>query len=108
MIGAGDAGYEPQAIKLRVGTKAMFENIVLANWNTGIDIQHDEGIGYVETGDILIDGVKFINVNKKSEGKLTDNTVVDVSKAIVENESATGAGAGVDAPEWTKGWTRGL
>lgn len=108
LIGAGDAGNEPQAIKLRVGTKAKFENIVLANWNTGIDIQHDEGVGYVETGDILIDGVKFINVNKKSEGKLTDNTIVDVSKAIVENESATGAGAGVDAPEWTKGWTRGL
>src|SRR3546814_1495567 len=53
LIGNGDAGSpEPQAMKLRVGTKASFENVVLANWATGFDVEHDEGISFVGDGSL--------------------------------------------------------
>lgn len=108
LIGHGEAGSEPQAIKLRVGTQAIFDNVVLSNWKTGFDIEHDEGIGYVADGSLSATRVKFDNVGTKSSGKKTDGTAVDVNAVYTEDESATGAGAGADVPDWAKGWTVGL
>ncbi len=99
---------EPQAMKLRVGTKATFENVVLANWATGFDVEHDEGISFVGDGSLIATGVRFVNVGTKAKGKKTDGSAADVNAVFTEDASATGAGAGIDVPEWAKGWTVGL
>lgn len=108
LIGNGDGGSEPQAIKLRVGTKAIFDNVVLSNWKTGFDVQHDEGISYVSDGQIKATNVRFIQVGTKSVGKNTAGVESDIAVMYTENPDATGAGNGAGVPEWAKGWTVGL
>lgn len=108
LIGAGDAGSEPQAIKLRVGTNVNFDNLVLSNWKTGFDIQHDESLAFVTAGSLKATNVKFDNVTTKSKGTDTAGTAVDITSVYTENENATGAGNGILAPTWATGWTIGL
>ncbi|TXE08180.1 hypothetical protein ES711_06605 [Gelidibacter salicanalis] len=107
-LGAADTSSETQAIKLRVGTKAKFDNIVLSNWKTGFDVQHDESLGYVTAGSLMATNVKFDNITKLSSGKDTAGTAVDVSAMYTVNENATGAGNGTAKPTWANGWTIGL
>lgn len=117
LIGRGASSSEPQALKLRVGTKATMDNVYLSNWSVGIDIEHDESIGYITDGSLKISNVKFENITTKSKGTKTvpqgspegtKGAVVDVSAAFTENNAATGAGAGSATPEWAKGWTVGI
>lgn len=107
-LGATDTSSETQAIKLRVGTKAQFDNLVLSNWKTGFDIQHDESIGYVTAGQLVATNVKFDNVTTLSVGKNTAGEAVDVSDVFSINNDATGAGNGTAKPSWADGWTVGL
>lgn len=107
-LGAADTSSEAQAIKLRVGTQAQFDNVVLSNWKTGFDIQHDESVDYVAAGSLAATNVKFDNVNTLSVGKDTAGEAVDVSGVYSINENATGAGNGSAKPAWANGWTIGL
>lgn len=108
LIGLGDQGGEPQAIKLRVGTKAMFNNLVLSNFKVGFDVQHDESVSYVTDGSLRATNVKFENIQTLSVGKNTGGTTIDVSAIYTENNTATGAGNGTSVPSWAQGWTVGL
>ena len=96
-----NGGGENHAIKLRVGTKGQFDNVVLKNWGTGFDVQAapDLSAGYVGT-ELKATNVKFENVttpaNATAEGIYT------------ENETATGAGNGTATPSWAQGWSVGL
>lgn len=108
LIGNGDTGTEPQAIKLRVGTNVNFDNLVLSNWKTGFDIQHDESIAFVTAGSLKATNVKFDNVTTWSKGTNTAGSTIDVSSVYTENNNATGAGNGTGVPTWTAGWTIGL
>jgi len=107
-LGAADTSSETQAIKLRVGTKAQFDNVVLSNWKTGFDVQHDESLGYVTAGSLVATNVKFDNITTLSSGKNTAGAAVDVSAMFTVNENATGAGNGTAKPTWANGWTLGL
>ena len=107
-LGAADTSSETQAIKLRVGTKAQFDNVVLSNWKTGFDIQHDESIGYVTAGSLVATNVKFDNVTTLSVGKNTSGETIDVASVYSINDDATGAGNGSAIPTWANGWTVGL
>jgi len=101
---------ESQGMKLRVGTKGKFDNVVLKGWSTGFDVQHNESISYVGT-DLLATNVKFEDVAVKSKGTATTpvtGVVPDVSKVYTENANATGAGNGSGVPNWALGWTKGL
>lgn len=106
--GSQDISAEPHALKLRVGTKGTFDNLVLANWITGFDVESDESISYVSEGSLVATRVRFENVDIKARGKRTDGGAADVSGVFTEDASATGAGAGAAKPEWTDGWTVGL
>lgn len=107
-LGATDTSSETQAIKLRVGSQAKFDNLVLSNWKTGFDVQHDEGIAYVTAGTLVATNVKFDNVTTLSTGKNTAGATVDVSAMFTVNANATGAGNGTAKPSWANGWTVGL
>lgn len=109
LIGSGSSiGNEDQAIKLRVGTKANFDNLVLSNWTVGFDVQHDAGISYVNDGTLKATNVKFENVPTKSKGTNSAGEAVDVSNMFTESDSATGAGNGTGKPSWAEGWTVGF
>src|SRR5690606_731076 len=75
-LGVADTSSETQAVKLRVGTKGQFDNVVLSNWKTGFDIQHDESVGYVTAGSLVATNVKFDNVTTQSVGKNTEGAAV--------------------------------
>ena len=102
LVGTGeaDSGSEAQAIKLRVGTNAKFENVVINNWKRGFDVQHAESLAFVTAGTLKATGVKFENVTTKAVGADNINTM------FTESTTATGAGNGADVPTWATGWTR--
>lgn len=108
LIGLGDQGSESQALKLRVGTKAILDNVFLSNFLVGFDVQHDESLQYVTTGELKAMNVKFDNIATKIKGKNSNEGSVEVDNMFTENENANGAGNGASAPIWTNGWTIGL
>lgn len=103
LIGIPESG-EPQGMKLREGTQGKISNVVLANWETGIDIQHDLTLSWIPT-DLFINGVKFVNIGTDAKGKNSAGENVDVTNAYVVDNNATGAGNGEDLPNWAQGWT---
>ncbi|MNF27926.1 hypothetical protein D3C84_85910 [compost metagenome] len=112
LIGAGSAAdatiyTENQALKMRRGTKAIFSNVVLSGWKTGIDVEHDETIAGVGTA-LKVTNVNYLDITTNTKGKKTDGTSADVSAVATELVSATGAGNGVAAPTWSAGWSVGL
>lgn len=104
LIGIPESG-EPQGMKLREGTQGKITNVVLANWATGIDIQHDLTLNWIP-GELFIDKVKFVNVGQESSGKNNAGESIDVSHAYTIDNNATGAGNGVNIPSWAEGWAR--
>ncbi len=108
LIGNGiDGGGENQALKLRVGTQGQFDNIVLKNWGTGFDVEHDATISYIGN-ELKATRVKFENVEVKSKGKNSAGEATDVHGVYTEDDTATGAGNGTAKPIWASGWTVGL
>lgn len=111
LVGAGSAADgiiypENQALKMRRGTKAIFSNVYLSAWKTGIDVEHDETISFVGTA-LLATNVNFVDIATATKGKNTDGTSADVS-AVATIGSATGAGNGASAPSWATGWALGF
>ncbi len=111
LVGAGSAADgtiypENQALKMRRGTKAIFSNVYLSAWKTGIDVEHDETISFVGTA-LLATNVNFVDVATATKGKKTDGTSADVT-AVATIGSATGAGNGASAPSWASGWALGF
>jgi hypothetical protein len=111
LIGPGSAADgtiypENQALKIRRGTKAIFSNVYLSAWKTGIDVEHDETISFVGTA-LLATNVNFVDVATATKGKRTDGTSADVT-AVATIGSATGAGNGASAPSWASGWALGF
>lgn len=107
LIGLGNQGSEPDAIKLRRGTKCIMSNVVLDNFVDGFDIEHDQTIAFIPT-DLKATNVTFTNITNLSKGKNTAGTSVDVSNAYTQTTTATGAGNGTNTPTWAIGWTVGL
>lgn len=105
-LGAINTSSENQALKLRVGTKAKFENVVLSNWAKGIDIEHDATLGWIPN-ELFIKNVQFVNVTTEASGKKSDGTSTSVVSAYLKADNS-GAGNGVNIPNWAQGWTVGL
>lgn len=102
LVGSGSSiGGEDQAIKLRVGTKGQFDNVVISNWTRGFDVQGapDLSAGYVGN-ELKATNVRFENVTE-----LTNSTAEGI---YTESATATGAGNGAGKPSWAEGWTVGF
>ena len=118
LIGAGIAAdaliyTENQAIKMRRGTRGILSNVVLSDFKTGIDVEHDETIAGVGTS-LKALNVNFSTIPTKTKGTTTavapatKGVNADVSAIATELGTATGAGNGLDAPTWAANWTVGL
>src|SRR5690606_13273546 len=102
LVGSGSSiGNEDQAIKLRVGTKGSFDNVVISNWSRGFDVQAapDLSAGYVGN-ELKATNVRFENV--------TEKTNATAEGIYTESTTANGAGNGTGKPDWANGWTVGF
>jgi hypothetical protein len=114
LIGPGSAAdattyLENDGLKLRRGTKGIFTNVVLSNWKTGFNVEHDECIAAVAAGTLKANDVNFISdVPTKSKGKDTAGASANVSAIFSESVSALGAGNGINSPSWSIGWSVGF
>lgn len=98
-IGNGK-GSESQGMKLRAGTNGTFDNIVLAGFTTGIDIETTRAYDWFKTGGKL-KNIRF----EKFTTKVKTKDAMDTTTWVVEKADATGAGSGTALPAWAKGWT---
>ncbi len=101
----GSTSGEADGMKLREGTYATIDNVVLSNWTTGINVEHDQSVAFFN-GANKITNVKFDNITTKASVKATSGspaaTLLD--KTYTENANATGAGNGTSTPTWAGGW----
>ncbi|MNL69493.1 hypothetical protein D3C87_1943620 [compost metagenome] len=79
--------------------------MVLSNWATGINVEHDASVAYFNGGN-KITNVKFdTNIATKASAKNTAGAAVTIlANTYSENASATGAGNGINTPTWATGW----
>lgn len=99
------AGAESQGMKIRAGSQGSFDNIVIANFQTGLDFETDRTYTWFNSG-TKINNVRFVNVGTEWKAKATTaNPNPDLSKAFTKSADARGAGNGTALPEWAKGWT---
>jgi len=95
---------EADAIKLRVGTYATIDNVVLSNWSTGINVEHDASVAYFNGGG-KITNVKFESVATQASAKSSAGVTVPIlTNTFTINSAATGAGSGTAMPTWAAGW----
>ncbi len=96
-------GSESQGMKVRAGSQGVFENVVIANYNVGMDFETTRTYDWFKTAPMKVNQVRFVNVgtNFKTKDVVTDFTIANIG---IDN-SATGAGSGTALPSWAKGWT---
>ena len=101
----GSTSGESDGMKLREGTYASIDNVVLSNWTTGINVEHDQSVAYFN-GANKVTKVKFGNVATKASVKATSGSPAAtlLPNTYTEDDSATGAGNGTAAPTWASGW----
>ncbi|KUJ52687.1 hypothetical protein [Chryseobacterium sp. JAH] len=101
----GATSGEADGLKLREGTYASIDNVVLSNWTTGINVEHDQSVTYFN-GQNKITKVKFDNVTTKASVKATTGSAAAtlLPNTYTEDATATGAGSGTATPTWAAGW----
>lgn len=103
LVGNNSKG-ETDGMKLRVGTYATIDNVVLSGWKTGINIEHDASVNYFN-GNKHITNVRFVNVGKEFSLKdSAGNSVVTKANSYTTKSDASGAGNGGNTPTWANGW----
>ena len=103
---------EADGIKLREGTHATIDNVVLSGWKTGINVEHDQSVAYFN-GAGKITNVRFDNVQTEASAKATavgttpGVTIPVLPGTFTVNAAATGAGGsnGTGLPSWATGWS---
>lgn len=96
---------EADGLKIRVGSHGVFDNIVLAGWKTGINLEHDATVNYFNGGGKLTN-IRFENVQTQASAKNTAGTAVTLNAGtFVENPAAAGAGNALALPTWATGWS---
>jgi len=97
---------EANAIKLKLGTYAVLDNLVISNWTTGVNIESDASVANFN-GHKKITGALFNTTTTKVSLKSTAGaTIPIVDTTFVEKSDATGAGNGILTPTWaTGGWS---
>ncbi|MEY8759636.1 hypothetical protein [Chryseobacterium tongliaoense] len=94
-------GSESQGLKIRAGSNGKFDNIVIANYSTGLDFETDRTYNWFTSGS-YIKNVKLVNVTTPWKAKAP---APDMSGVFTTNPAALGAGSGTALPDWAKGWT---
>ena len=99
-------GSESQGMKLRAGSNGKFDNVVVANYATGLDLETDRTFTWFTGQTPNITNISFVNVGTEAKFKATTAfPSLDFAKVFTKSTTATGAGSGTALPAWAKGWT---
>lgn len=101
----GGTSGEANGIQLKLGTYAKIDNVVLSNWNTGINIESDASVTNFNGKKRITNALFDANVTTKIalKSSLGANVPI-VDTTYTEKATATGAGNGISAPLWAAGW----
>ncbi|WP_147448359.1 multidrug transporter [Dokdonia sinensis] len=95
---------ENEAIRLRAGTRALFNNVLLSGFAEGFDLDDEDGENFtgegVTNGDTGVTDISFEDVIvtlKNDTGATFDETTFF---------TGVGNGTGADYASWSGGWTR--
>lgn len=94
-------GSESQGLKIRAGSQGVFEDVVVANFSTGLDFETTRTYNWF-TGANRITNIQFVNVPLKAKGK--DTFPAGLLTAFIEKDNS-GAGNGTALPSWGQGWS---
>lgn len=98
-------GSESQGMKIRAGSNGKFDNVVIANFTTGLDFETDRTYNWFLGGN-YITNVRFVNTGTNWKAKATTAMPTpNLTGVFTENNSATGAGNGTALPTWAKTWS---
>lgn len=101
----GGASGESNGIKLKQGTFATLENVVVSDWSTGINIESDSTVARFN-GKKRITNVLFKDTTTEVSLKSSSGTTVPiVDTTYTKKPDATGAGNGILVPSWAVGWS---
>ncbi|WP_404986958.1 hypothetical protein ACI513_08460 [Chryseobacterium sp. M5] len=101
----GGTSGESNGIKLKQGTFATLDNVVISDWSTGINIESDSTVARFN-GKKRITNVLFKNTTTEVSLKSSAGaTVPIVDTTYTKKPDATGAGNGILTPAWAVGWS---
>lgn len=101
----GGTSGESNGIKLKQGTFATLDNVVISDWSTGINIESDSTVARFN-GKKRITNVLFKNTTTEVSLKSSSGaTVPIVDTTYTKKPDATGAGNGILTPAWAVGWS---
>ena len=101
----GGTSGESNGIKLKQGTFATLDNVVISDWSTGINIESDSTVARFN-GKKRITNVLFKNTTTEVSLKSSAGaTVPMVDTTYTKKPDATGAGNGILTPAWAVGWS---
>ena len=101
----GGTSGESNGIKLKQGTFATLDNVVISDWSTGINIESDSTVVRFN-GKKRITNVLFKNTTTEVSLKSSAGaTVPIVDTTYTKKPDATGAGNGILTPAWAVGWS---
>ncbi|MFS4492973.1 multidrug transporter [Maribacter sp. 2308TA10-17] len=103
-INGNGSSNENEAVRLRAGTRALFNNVLISGFAEGFDLDSDGADS--PTGQGVIDG--DTGVTDISFDDVTVNLKNDTGDTFGEAEFFTGIGngTGADYTSWNGGWTR--
>ena len=87
--------------KIRAGSNGKFDNVVIANFTTGLDFETDRTYNWFLSGAHLTN-LRFVNVPTIWKAKAPNP---DLSGVFSISAAATGAGSGTALPAWAKTWS---
>ncbi|WP_420570682.1 multidrug transporter [Kordia sp.] len=104
IVGLG-SGTSSEAIRLRAGTRAIFNNVVLEGYGEGFDLDGNStdsptGAGVVD-GDTQVTDILFTDITLKVKN---DTGVMFTEADLIAGD---GNGTGTDYATWGAGWTVG-
>ena len=101
----GSTTGEADGVKLRVGTHATLDNVVLSGWKTGLNFENDATVSYFN-GAGKITNVRFENIATEASAKSNAGATVAVNPGTYTVKTdASGAGSGTSVPTWASGWS---
>ncbi|MGO4710084.1 hypothetical protein AB4Y90_13395 [Chryseobacterium sp. 2TAF14] len=101
----GGTSGESNGIKLKQGTFATLDNVVLSDWSIGIDIESDSTVTRFN-GKKRITNVLFKDTTTEVSLKSSAGaTVAIIDTTYTKKPDATGAGNGILTPSWAVGWS---
>jgi len=101
----GGTSGESNGIKLKQGTFATLDNVVVSDWSTGINIESDSTVARFN-GKKRITNVLFKDTTTEVSLKSSlGATVPIVDTTYTKKPDATGAGNGILIPSWAVGWS---